>query len=260
MDKLYKPGNPQIDVFHLNNFLGLMEYLEQRHGEQYTCLYIYLCAYTEGSPHTPQDSVDKFTLVFAPAEVQPGWEAPKELGIYYYFPPNKPFDSSDPNSFIIDSTELKKWHTNFVNKFLENLRGTIDNSSDNREDTTLRDTRAITYCREDIHELIEEQSIPHAKQGKPISITKNVDAMFAAFGTEAGTTFPKRLFVQFHLLDAGGKPVELDETDCYDRRPKPRQQCGHCLKTDEQPGVGDNGQLCPPSVNCPGYKPDPTNP
>jgi len=271
--ELYKAFNmEQPDLFYLENFGGMMDYFEKFYGDQYDCLHIYICAFTEeGSDHVPKDSAHKLTLVFAPAQLIDSKHT-QDLG-YYFFPPNTPFDPVHIEPFRLDGTVFQAWHDHFARFFLPRLRPTILPSDDNREDTTTRDTRAITYCRLDIHELLDEQGYTHfTSDGKqPINITKNMIARFATFGnirderasrlchSQNRRRYPKRLFVEFDFTDDQKQIVLLEDTFGFCGRGAGREQCKACTRAIHlaKPFGTDNGQLCPPSVNCPGYKPKP---
>jgi len=73
--------------------------------------------------------------------------------------------------------------------------------------------------------------------------------------------YPRRTFVLFDFVNDKGKMVELGDTDGFRARDTSRVICERCptgIELEAIKGI-DNGQLCPPSVNCPGYKPDPND-
>jgi hypothetical protein len=240
---------PQTDSFYLGNFLGMMAYFESRYGADYTCLHIYVCVYgPRGRRHAPNGARNKLTLVFAPAKAARG--RLKDLG-YFTFQTGIPFNPGNPKPFKLRKGVFKNWHRNFSRNMLGKLWRTVRDSTDeNREDNRYTDTRAITYCREDLHELIQEQCYTHTIAQQPVSISKDFIARFAAYGDTAGK-LRKRLFVWFDFTDNQGHILPLENTDGFSNREHARGQCTSCQREQQ---IVDNGQLCPPSTNCPNYK------
>jgi hypothetical protein len=249
---------PQTDSFYLGNFLGMMAYFESRYGADYTCLHIYICAYgNRGRRHIPKGARNKLTLVFAPAKMEGdsnNWQA-TDLG-YFTFRPGEPFNAAKPKSFKLRTGPLKNWHRNFSRNMLGKLWQTVnDSTDDNHEDDRFTDTRAITYCREDLHELIQEQCYAHTIGQKPVALSKDFTARFAAYSDTAGKP-RKRLFVWFDFTDSLGHIIKLEDTDGFNDRHRARAKCTACQRDKR---IVDNGQLCPPSTNCPSRK-DPVPP
>ncbi len=242
------PGKQQNDTFFLGNFLGLLTYLDTLYKDDYRYLSIYLCAYKEGTSHTKPGNEGKITLVFAPGRKDGNYI--KDLGEYFHIAEDGPaFDVSQVDSFMIDTTELDKWHSNFVYLYMDKLATTVDRGDDNDEDGKKRDTRAIRYFKPYLCQLVNEQKASHTISGRAVSLSTDLVARLAAFGANE-KEYKKRLFVQLDFWDNDEKRiVDLDSTDGFERRDA-AEVCDE-FKQFIKPVTLDNGQLCPPSRGCP---------
>ena len=254
-------GDSHPSSFKLGNFLGMIKYFKDTYGADFQCLHIYIVAYSiEDSPYVPEDCGNLLTLLFAPAKAYVNPTTKTDLA-YFTIPPETPFDATDIAKFKIDLTknpELpKEWRRNYINKIMPAIYKTIDDTDpDNYENDNLADTKCITYCAADLLQLVNEIGYIHTdkKTDKEIKYSPNMQASFAAFGSNGNPrrsgVSKKRLFVQFDFLDESDTITYLEDMKEYVKRPKPpKENCLSCVKITMK--EINNGQLCPPSTNCP---------
>jgi len=245
--------------FRLGNFLGMIEYFNDEYGEDFECLHVYIAAYSdEYSAHVPKNCGTLLTLIFAPATKN----SKTDLG-YFTIPPNESFDENYIEAFTIEQKIYKEWTDNYITKVMPAITGTVDDIPANQINGDRSDTRCITYCKEDLLELVNEPTFPHFDaHSNKITIKTDMMASFAAFDEHGNPNNhdqgAKRLFIQFDFLDAKGKIVHLEHTRGFEDRPAAKTTtCPDCHPADKKVNDFrslDNGQLCPPCDNCPsGY-------
>jgi hypothetical protein len=246
LDKYYA-GVEQPSLFVLGNFLCMISYFNKQYVTDFQCLHVYIAAYSkENDPKVPQGYGKKLMLIFAPAKGK------TDIGDYYAIPPNTPFDETNAANFKINDVQ-KEWRENYTNDLVNSLSKTIGNFPDDQIQVgKFSDTRCITYCRQDVLDLVAEQTYTHKNfLGGTIDLSNSMLARFAAFGMNGNPrrskSSKKRLFVQFDFLDNAGHIVYLEDTQGFWGRAARKQTCADCLPVH----ANDNGQLCPPSTNCP---------
>jgi hypothetical protein len=241
-------GLSQPSSFILGNFLGMIEYFNTTYKNDFEYLNIYIVAYSSGGDLVPEDYENLLTLLFAPAKGKTDLD-------YFTIPPETPFDESKIDQFKIDLGKYpdlpKEWRRNFVNKIIPALYKTIDDKEPgNYHHDNLADSKRITYCAKDIFELACEQKYKHTdNSNNEIKFSTDMLASFAAFGNNGNPRAvnfkaKRRLFIQFDFLTLDKKPFYLENTKGFKGRTPPATTC---LSDKEL----NNGQLCPPSTNCP---------
>lgn len=251
-------GVLQPSSFTLRNFLGMIKYFKETYGADFQCLHVYIVAYSnEGSPYVPEDCGNLLTLLFAPAKAYVNPTTKTDLA-YFNIPPETLFDPTQIAKFIIKNPDLPtEWRRNYINKIMPAMYKTIDDTEpDNYDHDNLADTKCITYCAVDLLQLLYEKEYTHTdkKTNKEIKYSPDMQVSFAAFGSKGNPRrsdiAKKRLFLQFDFLDEEGTVRYLEDTKEYDKRPKAiNENCKNCVPITIK--ELNNGQLCPPSTNCP---------
>lgn len=264
-----KTGISQPDNFTLGNFLGMIKYFKDHYydplhqsPDTFAYLHVYIAAYSNDgtSIYVPAGLGNHLTLLFAPASEKDDLD-------YFNIPPGISFNEKDIDKFKIDKTQHSKlsqeWMDNYIDNAMQAILKTIDtNLKDNRikRGSEASDTRCITYCKNDILELVDEQTFAHTKHSNTIDFSTSMRASFAAFGSKGNTRHQKkgkkRLFVQFDFLDKDNtnKIIYLEQTDGFGgRKPSIGGSCRYSQIVDDKNAIlsTDNGQLCPPCTNCP---------
>jgi len=250
-------GGSHPSSFTLRNFLGMIKYFKDTYGGDFKCLHVYIVAYSnEDSPSVPEDCGNLLTLLFAPAKAYVNPTTKTDLA-YFTIPPNTPFDPTQIANFKISGNLPTEWRRNYINKIMPAILKTInDTDQDNYDDDNLADTKCITYCAADLLQLVYEREYTHTdkKTNTEIKYSPDMQVSFAAFGSKGNPRrsgiAKKRLFLQFDFLDDSGTVRYLEDTKEYDKRPKAtNQNCANCVPITLK--ELNNGQLCPPSTNCP---------
>jgi len=249
-------GKSQPSSFKLGNFLGMVKYFKDTYDKDFECLHVYIAMFSAEGLEVPKGHGNELTLIFSPAKKTE--TDPK----YFIIPPDKPFDEKKPGDFKIDKKLAMAWRDNYI-KAAESIKKTINKNNPYNEikPGEVSDTRSITYCSKHLLELVAEQGYTHAdRSNNKIDLSKDIQASFAAFGSKGNPRHEKkgkkRIFVEFGFLGSDGKLIYLEDTkDFRERVPKGRkprkEKCMICQP--DRPGNKDidNGQLCPPSSNCP---------
>ncbi len=257
----------QPDSFYLGNFFGMIRYFEDRYKDTFQCLHVYIAAYSTVKPEkVPPGHAGMLTLIFAPATGYLDRDTNRDLN-YYSIPPGKSFDGSHPKRFVIRRKIAQDWQENYINNLMPSIWNTIDSSDpQNRVNGQLSDTRRIIYCRASLDSLIKELTFIHKRKNDStnrIVISKDLIARLAAYGEdgreeEDETTKNKtvhinkrRIYIYWDFADIFHRKFLLEDALHFANRLKIRKQASCDTCTPPEFAKLNNGQLCPPSANCP---------
>jgi|GEM_PF-6433191 len=230
-------GSLLNDKFFLGNFWGMIKYFTITfESAQYLQVYLGI------------NSGKKAVLIFAPAESEN-----QGTGLKYYYLP-KSFDPANPDDFLITDSVKEVWTTNFIKSMALNTigKGHPDNQYPNDQDAhkIASDTRLVTYCFNDILELL---AVKDYFVSKGFDINNSLNGYLGSYtldgvprGKDAGR-YINRIVVQFDLLDGSNKDFYLDNIPEF--KALDTAEVSNCTK------LLDNGQLCP--TNCPPPPPPP---
>jgi hypothetical protein len=204
------------------NFIGFLEYLDT-HFTTMNQLRVFLGV----------DPVKKnWLLIFSPMN--------GDINSLAYYRSDQLFDANNP--VTIDSTEKNFLHNEWKKNMPRiGISNDTDNISRNRaDDQTQTDTRYITYCKDDLKELL---TVINAYE-KKYSIGTDGIAQLAAFdagGKDYGASdqqghFKMRTFVLFGLTKKDGSEFSLEKIHDLHVNPLKYSNCVYST---------DNGQLCP---------------
>jgi len=241
----------QPDQFMIKGWMNMINYFKVAHP-LYTCLRVYICAYTEDNKALARKK-NKLALVFVPCRLL-STNSVKELG-YYCIPDNDSFNVLHVSHFKIDSQQVQNWHTHYQQHFLKHLSKDIDNTNTENQnrDGYYTDTWCLSYCRSAIQELVKERQYIHTTSDNKtrINISRNMLFSLATFSdvTAHGVKKSGRLFLAIDFVDKNNKVVAFKTMYNAGKRRYVKYECTEC--SADKKGFVDNGQLCPPASNCP---------
>jgi hypothetical protein len=215
--------------FYLGNFWKWIDYLQRNPRLHGPYLHVY----------PGIDDTKNVVLIFAPAKSK----IENDDHSYHVF--SKEFDTANPDELNIDTVKAKRWRDSFANAMYltpkEKLRADNKYKKPGASETIASDTRYITYCWEDIVDLLKIKS-HFMEQG---DITENARGFLGAYPKRKGARrgelkghFKNRILVYYDFLNSRGENIDLTKIAEFDRlKPRAQNKCG------EKPL--NNGQLCP---------------
>lgn len=217
----------------LGNFWGFVNYLNTSYDGKFTWLRVYIAI-------KPSNEI---ALIFAPVDK----DAPGKDQKYYHLPKN--FDPANVADFELSIDEKDLWTENFIKAMALTTIGTNhpDNQfpSDNDAHKVGSDTRYITYCIQDIHELM---TVKDYFVSKGFDISNSLNGYLGCYSLNGAPRgkfkgrFVNRIVIQFDFVNGNNKEFYLDDIQEFDELPDAQDSA--CLSS-----LLDNGQLCP--TYCP---------
>ena len=250
------PGKTLSNKFPVSSFDDLIAKMEADYPSGFAGLHVYITAFKSSCPGplNPATTANKeLVLVFAPANKTGSY--PEDLGNYYVISPD------DKLCYNLGGADIKNcWFNNYKTEVVRGRRGlatTIDSEEkENRAaDGRLSDTRSIYYIYKEFKDFIveerkyQDENTETNPQG--IKIT-DIEMFFGSYPDrgigdnyygEDPTKFKNRLIILFEFIRNGNIFYIDDASDFPGRHKK--------MILEKKFFGGDNGQLCPPSTNCP---------
>lgn len=249
LTKIIGQTHPSYSQISVSGFDDLMKNIEKEFGANFEGLNVYITSFDAAHPGPlkPPAAINKqLVVVFAPAKVSedPPFKS-SDLGKYYIL------NSEDSKPYEITENIKNYWTANYEKISKNELASTLKKHKKENydDDGKTTDTRCIFYFYDNFREFISDERTYQDNNpvANPTGIKiSHIRISFAAYtrkgiGSNSVDKYKHRLILLFDFI-RDGKIVYIDDDPGFRSRPPQ-----HDIRTRS----GDNGQLCPPSINCP---------
>lgn len=244
-----KIGAPQTDSFFLGNFFGMIKYFEKTYDKSFNFLHVFIgVCYKTGRQPIPDGYDKKLIFIFCPT----AGNVVNNKSDFYILPAS--FDESKPTDAKITFDQQQEWTKNYIK--VMPIKTIDPKDPDNQYENWLThkkypsDTRSVSYCRNDLDELIAVKSYYESAY----NISDNAAGYLASYsstgmpkGKDKGR-FKKRIICQFLFLDKDNHIFYLESIAGFLHLKDGVSKCNYSNDKKKLKDV-DNGQLCP--TYCP---------